>query len=59
MEVGHMVDAALAGLAQGEVVTIPTLPDATDFEAFTQARHKLGPNLSLRLPAARYGVKTA
>ncbi|MFZ5960010.1 SDR family NAD(P)-dependent oxidoreductase [Pseudomonas knackmussii] len=57
MEVGHMVDAALAGLAQGEVVTIPALPDATDFDAFTQARHKLGPNLSLRLPAERYGVK--
>lgn len=59
MEVGHMVDAALAGLALGEVVSIPALPEVADFEAFNQARHKLAPNLSLRLPAQRYGVKTA
>ncbi|MDF3932073.1 SDR family NAD(P)-dependent oxidoreductase [Pseudomonas citronellolis] len=57
MEVGHMVDAALAGLAQGEAVTIPALPEAADFQAYTQARQKLGPNLSLRLPAERYGVQ--
>src|ERR1700757_1822411 len=34
MEVDEMVDAALAGLDQGEVVTIPSLPNAADFEAF-------------------------
>lgn len=59
MDVGPMVDAALAGLEQGELVTIPALPEAADFEAFTLARHKLGPNLSLPQPAQRYGVKTA
>ncbi|MDF3932074.1 SDR family NAD(P)-dependent oxidoreductase [Pseudomonas citronellolis] len=57
MEVGHMVDAALAGLAQGEVVTIPALPDMEGFDAFTRARESLAPYLSGRVPAARYGVR--
>lgn len=57
MEVGHMVDAALAGLAQGEVITIPALPDMQDFEAYTRARQNLAPLLSGRLPAERYGVQ--
>jgi len=56
MEVGDMVDASLAGLDQGELVTIPALPDATDLEAANQARYALGPNLSHDKPAARYGV---
>jgi len=57
MEVGDLVDAALSGLEQGEAVTIPSLPDPADWEALTAARHKLGPNLSLREPAARYREK--
>ncbi|KAF1053340.1 MAG: Serine 3-dehydrogenase [Stenotrophomonas maltophilia] len=56
MDVEDMVDAALAGLAQGEVVTLPALPDMAQFQAYTQARQQMGPNLSLRRPAARYGV---
>ncbi|WP_236199839.1 SDR family NAD(P)-dependent oxidoreductase [Pseudomonas pseudonitroreducens] len=56
MDVNHMVDAALAGLAQGEVVTLPALPDAGEFEAFTAARLKMTPNLSRSAPAQRYGV---
>src|ERR1700688_4070962 len=51
-----MVDAALAGLDQGELVTIPSLPEAADWNAFEAARQALVPNLSHRLPAARYGV---
>jgi short-subunit dehydrogenase len=54
MGVDEMVDAALAGLDQGELVTIPSLPDAADWEAFTAARLALGPNLSLDHPADRY-----
>jgi hypothetical protein len=54
MEVGEMVDAALAGLDQGEAVTIPSLPNAADFDAFTQARLALGPNLSRNHAAPRY-----
>jgi hypothetical protein len=54
MEVGEMVDAALAGFDQGELITIPSLPDAADWQAFTNARGKLAPNLSHSSAAARY-----
>ncbi|MBG0839378.1 SDR family NAD(P)-dependent oxidoreductase [Ectopseudomonas toyotomiensis] len=54
MEVGEMVDAALAGFDQGERVTIPSLPDAADWDAFVAARAVLGPNLSHSQAAARY-----
>ena len=56
MEVGDMVDAALAGLDQGETVTIPSLPDAAEWDAYTAQRLALGPNLSHSRPAARYGI---
>jgi len=54
MEAGEMVDAALSGLDQGELVTIPSLPDAADWDAFVAARHVLAPNLSKSKAAARY-----
>ena len=54
MTAEDMVDAALAGLDQGELVTIPSLPDAADWERFNDARQQLQPNLSHKLPAARY-----
>lgn len=54
MEVDEMVDAALAGLDQGELVTVPSLPDNSEWEAFTAARLALGPNLSRNHPAKRY-----
>jgi short-subunit dehydrogenase len=54
MEVGEMVDAALAGFDQGELVTIPSLPDAADWAELVSARAKLGPNLSHSSAAARY-----
>ncbi|HEU0305588.1 MAG TPA: SDR family oxidoreductase [Lysobacter sp.] len=56
MSAQAMVDAALAGLAQGELVTIPSLPDLADWNAFDQARKALGPGLSRSVPAARYGA---
>jgi short-subunit dehydrogenase len=61
MTAEDMVDAALAGLDQGELVTIPSLPDAADWERFNSARQQLQPNLSHKLPAARYtsGAATA
>jgi hypothetical protein len=59
MGVEDLVDAALAGLDSGEVVTIPSLPDPADWAAVDAARAKLGPNLSAPRPAARYGVKVA
>jgi short-subunit dehydrogenase len=54
MPVDAVVDAALAGLDQGELVTIPSLPDVENWNAFVAARKVLRPNLSLTQPAARY-----
>jgi short-subunit dehydrogenase len=54
MEAGEMVDAALAGLDQGELVTIPSLPNAGDWDAFVAARLVMAPNLSKSKAAARY-----
>lgn len=56
MSAEDLVDAALAGLEQGEVVTIPSLPDRADWDAFENARKALGPGLSRTTPAARYGI---
>lgn len=55
MRAEDMVDAALKGFDQGEVVTIPSLPDVEDWHAFEAARRALGPGLSRSVPAPRYG----
>lgn len=54
MEADDMVDAALSGLDQGELITIPSLPDAADWDAFVAARLGMAPNLSKSKAAARY-----
>lgn len=54
MSVDDMVDAALAGLDQGEFVTIPSLPDVAQWEAYEDTRQALFPNLSRAMPANRY-----
>lgn len=59
MEVEDLVDAALSGLDQGELVTIPSLPARADWEAMEAARHALGPNLSRNRPADRYLANVA
>jgi uncharacterized protein len=59
MSADDLVDAAIAGLDQGELVTIPSLPELADWNAFEAARGALGPNLSRSEPAARYGSRTA
>ena len=56
MDVNEMVDAALAGLDLGETLTVPSLPDTADLDAFLTARAALSPNLSLANAAARYGL---
>lgn len=56
MEARDLVAAALAGLDAGETVTIPSLPDIADWQAVEAARFRLGPNLSRRVPAGRYGL---
>ena len=59
MDVDEMVDAALAGFDQGELITIPSLPDAGDFQALEAARLKLAPNMNRNHAAARYKVARA
>jgi uncharacterized protein len=59
MDVDELVDAALSGLDQGELVTIPSLPDPADWDAFQAARLRMAPNLSKAHPAERYGVRAA
>lgn len=49
-----LVDAALAGFDLGEIITIPSLPDVNDWNAFESARKALAPNLSRAEPAKRY-----
>jgi len=56
MTAEEMVDASLAGLDQGELITIPALPDLGDWEKYDAARKALGPNLSRKHSAARYGI---
>jgi short-subunit dehydrogenase len=58
MPVDDMVDAALAGLDQGELVTIPSLPDKENWDAFVAARKVLRPNLSRSRVAGRYGARS-
>jgi uncharacterized protein len=56
MTAEEMVDASLAGLDQRELITIPALPDLSDWEKFVEARKALGPNLTRQHSAARYGI---
>ncbi|HEY3824515.1 MAG TPA: SDR family oxidoreductase [Bryobacteraceae bacterium] len=59
MSAEDMVDAALAGLDQGEFVTIPALPEAGQWQTYEEARQAMLPNLSRAEPAARYSVVRA
>lgn len=54
MQADELVDAALSGFDQRELVTIPSLPDAAQWEAFNAARLAMGPGLSLQKAAQRY-----
>jgi short-subunit dehydrogenase len=54
-----MVDAALLGLDRGELVTIPSLPDIGQWEAYEAARTAMAPNFGQDRPAARYRVSEA
>ncbi|MBB3458179.1 hypothetical protein FHT86_006504 [Rhizobium sp. BK313] len=58
MRAEDAVDAALAGLDLGELVTLPSLPDVSEWEAYDAARQQLVPKISLNAPAQRY-LKTA
>jgi short-subunit dehydrogenase len=57
MTTENLVDAALSGLDQGELVTIPALPDKQEWDRFEGARRDMSTRLSRTVPAARYAVK--
>jgi short-subunit dehydrogenase len=57
MSAEDMVDAALAGLDQGEIVTIPSLPDKAEWDAFEATRRAMSGRLSSAAPAHRYNIK--
>ncbi|ANI84298.1 SDR family NAD(P)-dependent oxidoreductase [Kosakonia oryzae] len=54
MSATDMVDAALVGFLQGELVTIPSLHNDADWQALEQHRRALMPQLSTNVPAERY-----
>jgi uncharacterized protein len=56
MSAENLVDAALAGLDQGEIVTIPSLPDKAEWDGFDTARRAMSGRISSTVPAARYNV---
>ncbi|MCC8933833.1 SDR family NAD(P)-dependent oxidoreductase [Rhizobium sp. 'Codium 1'] len=57
MDVEDLVRSAVVGLDQGELVTVPSLEDASLLAQFGAARQNLGPHLSKRVPASRYMAK--
>ena len=54
MGVDELVDAALVGFDRREPITIPSLPDARQWDAFNGARQAMLPNLSQLHAAERY-----
>jgi short-subunit dehydrogenase len=56
MSAENLVDAALAGFDQGEIVTIPSLPDKAEWDGFDAARRAMSGKLSSAVPASRYNV---
>lgn len=56
MTAEDMVDASLAGLDSGELVTIPSLQDNADWETWEADRRLLAKKFSNPLPGPRYGL---
>lgn len=56
MTADDLVDAGLAGLDQGELVTIPTLQDGNEWTNWEAARRALAPKFANAKPAPRYAV---
>lgn len=56
MSAEDLVDAALIGLDQKELITIPALPTLEHWQAFESAREAMRSNLSAVKPAQRYAI---
>jgi len=52
-----VVDAALVGLDQGELVTIPGLHDGDEWTRFEAARRAISQRFGNSVPAPRYGIR--
>lgn len=59
MSAADAVDAALAGLDAGELVTIPGLQNNADWDSWEAGRRALPPKLANARPAARYEMGCA
>lgn len=59
MEVEDLVDAALLGFDRRETVTIPSLPDASHWQAFDAARRVMVPEFNQAQAAPRYRTTAA
>ena len=57
MSAENLVDAALAGLDAGELVTIPGLHEGDKWTQWEADRRALAPKFANAVPAARYGLK--
>jgi len=57
MSAEDMVDAALVGLDQGELVTIPPLQDGDEWTRFEAARRALSEKFGNSQPAPRYSIR--
>jgi hypothetical protein len=57
MRTEDMVDAALAGLDNGEVVTIPPLQDGAEWDSYEAARKQLSQHFGHSTPGSRYLAK--
>lgn len=56
MSAYDLVDAALAGFLNGELVTIPSLHNDTYWQAMENHRQAIIPHLYSNVPADRYRV---
>ena len=56
MDVDKLVDAALLGYDRRETITIPSLPDVAQWNAFEAARIAMIQNFPNAEPAARYAA---
>jgi short-subunit dehydrogenase len=57
MSADDLVDAALAGLDLGETVTIPSLPNQSEWDRYEAARRVMSGKVSSAIPAPRYNLR--
>jgi short-subunit dehydrogenase len=56
MSAQNLVDAALAGFDLGEIITLPSLPEQSEWDGYDAARRAMSGKLFSAVPASRYNV---